>query len=165
VPRWWASTCPFDLSRFAIGWRAARGSTFAGGFSLILWPQWEGPHGKRPHLYRPEIRIRSLDSRRPLIQFSAPRRIDPENLGVDGKPYPGHFVDCRALAYAFSDKGHSLESACRAFGVERPKQAYRGEHGVLTAEYIDYNREDVRATHELYLKLAAEYARHPWACP
>jgi hypothetical protein len=155
----------FDLSRLALGWRPARGSTFAGGFSLIFWPEWTGPKGPRPHQYRPEIRIRSLDSRRSLIQFSAPARIDPENLGVDGKPFPGHFVDCRALAYAFSDRGHTLESACEAFGVERPKRAYTGEHGVLTFDYIDYNRDDVRATYDLFRKLEAEHLRHPIALP
>jgi hypothetical protein len=35
----------YDLSRLAIGWRPARGSTFGGGFSLILWPEYEGHMG------------------------------------------------------------------------------------------------------------------------
>jgi hypothetical protein len=58
-----------------------------------------------------------------------------------------------------------LETACQAFGVERPKRAYSGEHGILTTEYIDYNREDVRATYDLYRKLAAELGRHPIGLP
>ena len=117
-----------------------------------------------PHLWRPDVRIRSLDSKRPLIHLST-QRTDPSNRTADNKAYPGHFVDVRAAAYAFSDRGHTLESACEAFGVERPKRAYRGEHGVLTAEYIDYNRDDVGATYRLYQKLAAEHARHPVDLP
>lgn len=37
------------------------------------------------------------------------------------------------------------------------------EHGVITPEYIDYCRHDVRATWELWQKLRAEYERHPIA--
>jgi hypothetical protein len=110
---------------------------------------------RRLHL----VSRRAFVDRRTLVQFTAPARI--EVLDDDGHPFPGHFVDCRTLAYAYSDRGHSLESACRAFGVERPKQAYRGKHGVLTSEYVDYNREDVRATYDLFRKLQAEHVRHP----
>ena len=156
----------YDESRLALGWRPARGKLFDGGVTLRFWPEWIGPDGKRhPHLYRPEVRVRTLDSKRALRQFTKPRRVDPSNLGPNGKPFLGHFVDCRAASYAFSDRGHSLESACKAFGVERPKQAYQGKHGVLTREYIDYNREDVRATYSLFRKLAAEHVRHPIDLP
>ena len=34
-------------------------------------------------------------------------------------------------------------------------------HGVITNEYIDYNRRDVLATAELAAKLLAEYDKHP----
>ncbi len=101
---------------------------------------------------------------RPLIHLST-QRTDPSNRTADNKAYPGHFVDVRAAAYAFSDREHTLESACAAFGVERPKRAYRREYGVLTAEYFDYNRDDVGATYRLYQKLAAEHARHPVDLP
>lgn len=163
----------FDLSRLAQGWRPAKGSGFEGGISLRYWPLHVGRSGKlRPHQYRPEIRVRVLDSRRSLVQFSTPRWIDPENLipdpddlTSDGYPFPGHFVDDRTAAYAYSDRGHSLASASLAFGVPRPKEAYEGEHGVLTREYIDYNRGDVEKTYDLYRKLAAEHARHPIDLP
>jgi hypothetical protein len=53
-----------------------------------------------------------------------------------------------------------LRSACKAFGVEHPKQSTTA-HGRITPEYIDYNRRDVLATWELANKLLEEYDRHP----
>ena len=47
-----------------------------------------------------------------------------------------------------------------AFGVEHGKQRV-ARHGVITDNYIDYNRRDVQATSELAIKLLAEYAKHP----
>jgi len=58
------------------------------------------------------------------------------------------------------DRGYSLESACEAFGVEHPKIPAR-QHGIVTEEYIDYNRRDVLATSELASKLLEEYDKHP----
>src|SRR5205807_6636214 len=64
--------------------------------------------------------------------------------------------------FALTDKSYTLETACGAFGVEHGKQrAVR--HGVVTPEYIDYNRRDVLATSELAVKLLEEYAKHPIA--
>jgi hypothetical protein len=32
-------------------------------------------------------------------------------------PFRGHLLDLRTIAFALTDKGHTLESACEAFGV------------------------------------------------
>ena len=45
-------------------------------------------------------------------------------------------------------------------GVEHGKEKAR-RHGVITKEYIDYNRRDVLATLELLLKMREEFDRHP----
>lgn len=59
-----------------------------------------------------------------------------------------------------SDKSHTLESASEAFGVDFVKRNV--EHGVaLTAEYIEYCREDVDATARLFEASMTEYLRHP----
>src|SRR5262249_4312297 len=76
--------------------------------------------------------------------------------------FRGHFLDLRTLAFVLTNQGHSLESACRAFGVEHGKLRVT-EHGVITTAYIDYNRRDVQATAELLEKLRAEYDCHPIA--
>src|SRR2546426_11384737 len=71
----------------------------------------------------------------------------------------GHLLDLRTLAFALTDRGHTLESACDAFGVPYTKR--KVEHGTITSEYIDYNREDVRATAQLWAAAMTEYVRHP----
>ena len=60
----------------------------------------------------------------------------------------GRGLDLRTLAFALTDRGYSLETACAAFGVEHGKQVTE-IHGVVTEEYINYNRRDVLATAEL----------------
>jgi hypothetical protein len=108
-----------------------------------------------------------------LIGFTARLGIDKEDLipedsetgsPEDGYKFPGHFLDLRTLAFALTDRGHSLKSACEAFGVEHPKKS-ASEHGVVTPEYVDYNRRDVLATSELAVKMLEEYDRHPIALP
>jgi len=76
--------------------------------------------------------------------------------------FRGRFLDLRTLAGALTGEGHSLESACKAFGVQHGK--VRAErHGVVTEDYLDYNRRDVQATWELYLAPLEEWHRHPFA--
>jgi hypothetical protein len=53
-----------------------------------------------------------------------------------------------------------LEDACIEYGVEHGKATVL-EHGIVTPEYIDYNRRDVLATSELAQKLIGEYQKHP----
>ena len=88
----------------------------------------------------------------------------PED-STDGRPqkgyrFRGHFLDLRTLAFALTDRAHSLKSACETFGVERGKLEVK-EHGRISEEYIDYNRRDVEATVALAEILLNEYDLHP----
>ncbi len=158
---------PFDLSRLA--WRVgeARGR-FEGGFSLALWRYQDKRGVWHESRYRPRIAIKTIDSKRALKGFTRPARVDGEDRIPDGEhgqadpasAFRGHFLDLRTLAFALTDEGHSLESACKAFGVAHGKATVR-EHGRLTPEYIKYNRGDTRASAELYVRLMQEYAKHP----
>lgn len=160
---------PFDLSRLAIDVGAAR-ERFAGGFSLTFWSYTDTRGSERPNRYRPRIGIKHIDSKRALIGFTARHRPDPLDLvspphRADGgaphdRIFRGHFLDLRRLAFALTDRGYSLASACEAFGVAQGKQTVT-RHGVVTRRYIDYNRRDVSATADLAAKLLEEYARHP----
>lgn len=158
---------PFDLSRLAIAVRPARGR-FAGGFSLALWSYIEDGVEK-PSTRRPSVGIKHIDSKRALKGFTARFGPDDSDLipegSTTGKPekgykFRGHMLDLRTLAFALTDRGYSLETACKAFGVEHGKQ-HVSRHGVVTNKYIDYNRRDVQATSELAVKLLAEYVKHP----
>lgn len=162
---------PFDLSRLAIDWGNAH-ARFNGGFSFTFWEYRDEATGAwREHPYRPRVCVKQMDSKRARKGFTRPAKVDvidqiPEGAR-DGKPdasytFRGHFLDLRTLIFALTDKGHTLASACDAFGVEHGKESVE-THGIITPDYIDYCRRDVLATQELLEKVRAEYDRHPIA--
>ena len=134
---------PFDLSRIATGWVAARN----GGFTLRLLDS-VGADGRRwPDRFKPMIRIKALDSRRNFISFAPSPTLDDRYR--DGKfVRRGRFLDLRTLSYTFTDRKLSLDGAATEFGLQIGK-GHTEEHGVLTEEYIDYNRQDVTVTWRL----------------
>ena len=156
---------PFDLSRLACNIGAARGR-YGGGFSLALW-EYEDPNGMRQlNKHRPRIAIKHIDSKRSLIGFTGTINADPLDLIPEGSKtgesedaykFRGHFLDLRTLAFVLTDRGHNLDSACKAFGVQGKIAV--DQHGIISSEYIDYNRQDVAATAELAYKLQEEYDR------
>jgi hypothetical protein len=154
---------PFDISRLAFNSSAARGR-FAGGFSLDLW-SYAGGRNR----FRPSICIKHIDSKRALKGFTRRRDPDKEDLipegsttgkSEEGYVFRGHFLDLRTLAFALTDRGHTLESACEEFDVEHSKETVK-RHGVVTKKYIQYNLRDVLVTSELAAKLLDEYKKHP----
>jgi hypothetical protein len=159
---------PFDLSRIAFNSSTAR-NRFAGGFSLSLFSYIDKLGLERENHFRPRVAIKRIDSKRALKGFTSrnkPDRIDlipdASNTGQPklGYTFRGNFLDLRTLAFALTDSGHSLESACEAFGVDHPKQ-HAAIHGYVSDDYIDYNRRDVLGTSELATKLLEEFAKHP----
>jgi hypothetical protein len=159
---------PFDISRIAWGFSESR-ERFKGGFSFHLWSYFDAQGHEQVNKYRPSIIIKHLDSKRALKRFTDRLKPDKEDLipedSETAKPaeksiFRGHFIDCRTLAFALTDTAYTLETACKSFGVEHGKQKAT-RHGVVSEEYIDYNRRDVLATSELAVKLLQEYNRHP----
>jgi hypothetical protein len=160
----------FDLSRVAYDFTTARGR-FAGGFALELWSYLDDGGTRHHNPHRPRIAIKHIDNKRAWKEFTGcynPDRVDliPDG-STTGEPEPGfrfrgHILDLRTLAFALTDRGYTLQSACEAFGVKHGKQ-HAARHGEITMEYIDYNRRDVLATSELAVKLLEEYDRHPIA--
>jgi hypothetical protein len=154
---------PFDISRLAFHSSPAR-RRFAGGFSLDLWAYAGGRNR-----FRPSICIKHIDSKRALKGFTARTQPDEEDLipegSISGTPeedyiFRGNFLDLRTLAFALTDRGHTLESACEEFDVEHSKESVK-RHGVVSKKYIKYNLRDVLATSELAIKLLEEYEKHP----
>jgi hypothetical protein len=160
---------PFDLSRFAFDVSEARGGRFSKGFSLGIWTYIDKHSCEHRNQFRPRILIKHIDSKRALKGFTARNQPDAEDLLPDGllrpgsnrpRTFRGHFLDLRTLAFALTDRGHSLESACKAFGIEHCKLK-AATHGVISEEYINYNRRDVKASAELAFKLLEEFDKHP----
>ena len=156
---------PFDFSRLAFKVGEAR-DRFAGGFSLALWDYTDRDGRRQENKHRPRVAIKHIDSKRALKGFTSARDPDLDDLLIDGatggsqekQPFRGNFLDLRTLAFVLTDRGHTLESACTAFGIERGKIPVR-EHGRVSSDYIDYNRNDVQKTCELANKLLEEYDR------
>ena len=157
---------PFDVSRCALGYVESR-DRFLGGFTFQFF-QYRDKNGQlRVNPYRPGIAVKHMDSKRALKGFTG--AIDPDKVDQipegelkpkKGYVFRGHMLDLRTLAFALTDRSLSLESACKLFGVEHGKQKVE-QHGIITPEYVDYNRRDVLASTELAAKLLAEYAMHP----
>jgi hypothetical protein len=163
-----AFNLPFDLSRIACDIKTAR-KRFAGGFSVGLWSYMDKNGKERLDPNRPRIAIKHIDSKRALKGFTDRKNPDDEDRipegSTSGKPeddyiFHGHLLDLRTLAFALTDRGYSLETACEAFGVEHGKEPSL-EHGKITDSYIRYNRRDVQATSELATNLLEEYLKHP----
>lgn len=159
---------PFDLSRLAVGWgetrrrrKRAKGGmpppdVFTRGFSLLLWDYQDKATGEwKEHKYRPRIRIKHVDNKRAFIGLAPPRKRDRRD-----PHHGGRFLDLKTLTFALTNRGHSLASACEAFGVEDGKAA-AAQHGLITPDYIAYARQDVRATLLLLERLRVEFDRHP----
>jgi len=142
---------PFDIARLALHAGEARAPNY-GGFSFQMYDYMDKVTGVRAdNTYRPRIYVKSLDSKRAFIGFTRTREADDttdENLR-------GHFLDVRTLAFALSGQSFSLAGACEAYKVEHAKLAVE-EHGVITPDYIAYNRRDTLATQELLMVLWAE---------
>jgi hypothetical protein len=163
---------PQDISRLACDSKPARGF-YAGGFSFCLWSYQDRQGRERTDGFRPRVCIKNIDRNRSLIGFTgrnSPDQVDliPEG-STSGKPQPGykfrgHFLDLKTLAFALTDEGYSLETACEAFGVQRRKQR-PVRHGSITNESIHDIRLDVWAMSELAAKLVGELAEHPISVP
>lgn len=159
---------PFDLSRLALdvgATRAHNGNSFmAGGFSFTLWPPHKQANGKEVE-YKPRLQIKRLDSKMGSIRFTA------ENTGRNsradtrsGRSKRGRFLDLSQMLWALTESTRSLEGWCQAFGIAGKLKTLDGlsqVHGLLTPEYIEYNREDVRATFDLAVKVLEEFDHHP----
>jgi hypothetical protein len=171
---------PFDLSRIAATAHAGgRGKRRPGELPVRdkqargnkgAWVLSTAQFAGRQHQWHPAMRLRAIDGKRTLISFQRPARMDtaPEwqdREDDDQWAYQGRFLDLRTLAFALTSESHSLQSACRAFGV--PGKLDHEPTGMVTPEEIAYARQDVRATYALYEALTAAYDQYrlevpPW---
>jgi hypothetical protein len=143
----------FDLGRLARYWAPAKGR-YRGGYSLAFWGHYD-EHGRwHDRKYRGRLRLRAIDPRRTLFEWAAREKNDP-----DPQRGPGRFVDLRTLAFALTDRSHTLETACAAFGDPYVKAEV--DYGQLTPCLLAYALDDVRHTATLYRNCRAELARHP----
>lgn len=144
---------PFDLSRLAIGHSAAhptkRDKSMYGGFSLKLWSE--------PYL--PPIQVKHLSRYISLIRFTAYSSQVSRSQRKRGKHVPhkrGYFCDVGTLAKALLSQSFTLASLAEFLGAQR--KLHTEEHGkTISAQYLDYARQDVATTWECFVKLRERY--------
>jgi hypothetical protein len=141
----------FDLGRLAGYWAPAEDDYF-GGWSLGIWGSFDRDGRWQDQARHPRLRAKAVDPRRTLIAWGSIGKTPDYWKGR------GRFVDLRTLVFALTDKGHSLETACAAFGV--PYQKRQVSHGILSPELLSYAQEDVEATANLYFACLDELSRH-----
>ncbi len=73
-----------------------------------------------------------------------------------------NFLDLHQLVAGLTGEKMSVDAASKALDVEHRK-VHPKQHGLITPEYVEYNRSDVETTHEIFLKAIAEYDRHPFS--
>lgn len=138
---------PFDLSRIALQANPAKGKhrrsfRFKLSFRVDL----------------PDLRIESISSRAAFIRF-APKK----TLQDWEKPlFHGRFLDLSTLTSALTGEKCTLKRAAFAFRTPHKKSKI-DSLGRITNETIDYGRNDVLVTWELFEKLKTEYLKYPFA--
>lgn len=139
---------PFDISRLAAGVTNAR-SDMLGGFSFQVMANADGSRLS----FRPDVVVKQIDSKRALKKN---RAVESGQKRI--ADFAGHYLDLRTAVFALTGFPHSLASACQAYGVS-PKTDT--ELGVVTVEAIDYCRNDVAITAELFAAVVDDFETHP----
>ena len=122
---------PFDLSRIAVRHGLAQGD-LKDGFAFYLKDDSTRT-----------VAVKQLDSKKQLIK------------GAD-------VLDLRTLVFAMTNKAPNLAGACKLFQIPEAKVKGHAEvHGLITPDYIDYNRQDVTATAWLTLEALKLFEQHP----
>ncbi len=135
---------PFDLSRIALKAGARR---IGRRFRLTL-TDWHS---------NPAIHIEPISGRAAFIAFALKK-----NLQDWEKPYfKGRFLDLSTLVNALTGKRFTLRRAAIEFRTAHQKT--KAELGTISIEAIDYCRNDVLVTAELYERLLNEYLCYPFA--
>jgi hypothetical protein len=147
-----AFNLPFDLSRLAVEYRVARGAG-GRGWSFVVFRYKSKEKGEwLPNSFRPRVQLRPKDSKAAFIRLAG---------GDMNQPYRvGRFLDLKTLVWALRNKSLGLESSCSEFKVPGKLPNYVPS-GRVTAEEIDYCRQDVRATVGLLNALLEEFKRYP----
>ncbi len=148
---------PFDLSRLAVDWEAAKN----GGWSL-MFSQWSNREtGElQENKFFPRIVVKALNSKTAIIQSMKPGKPKTKKKVKKVTPYPpARFLDVRTLLWALRNKSYSLKTGCKDFNI--PGKLDHKPSGKVNLEEIEYCRQDVRATVGLLNAAKQEYDLHP----
>lgn len=137
---------PFDLSRIAMKAGCGRGKNrHRFRFQLTDWHS------------NPVIYVQAISGKAAFIEFGLKK-----HLADWEKPFfKGRFLDLSTTANALTARRFSLKRAVIAFRTAHRKST--AELGFVSSEALDYCRNDVLVTAELYERIVEEYLRYPFA--
>lgn len=145
----------FDLSRLSCLVGPATKDFYRGGFSFIIWPD---PTGKRrANLYRPRLREKQLGPQSILLNFSTIR------LDGEGKEFytpPCEILELSQFCLSLLGEANTLDDAAKALGIPTQKTKI-SEHGIITQDYFQYNRQDVLLTTQVAIAAMERFDQHP----
>lgn len=130
---------PFDISRIATRCRESQGR-FRNGFTFDLATS------------RVRIKVKHISARKSLYGWGG---------FTKGR---ADFVDVMTLGSAMLGRSHSLASLSKTLKTKHQKS--KGDHGeTLTADYLEYNVNDVLCTLDCYDTLKAEFDTYGLSTP
>jgi hypothetical protein len=135
--------------RYRPGWGQGRGR-WRRGFRISVLDTFT----------RPVLRLRSAGPGSTFIEWGAYTLRGEDGTVKGRRPFKGRFLDLREAAHALAGETAALEGACALFGI--PYKKRRVKYGRITRPLLDYLREDVAATHRLFLAVREEWNRHPF---
>ena len=138
---------PFDLARLALAWNRGEHDEW----SLTMSQYSNGVENRNV----PRILITPIDSKKAFIRLAKPWK--PEEWKDKGK---AHFLDLRTLAWALFNRSFSLKRLCEELQTEHRKIDHEPT-GTVTAEEIEYARQDGRCTVDALNALKQEFDKHP----
>lgn len=141
---------PFDISRMASHAGPSKLRMY-GGFSFRIF---------KADMYGPRVVVKHIDSKKSLTSFTLAK--EGTYGQVKGSTNHRNWVDLRTLAFALTNNGYSLDSACKAFGVDTSDEKTKAKsYGKIDPDFVEYARNDVRATAALFEKLYAAHRALP----
>lgn len=157
---------PFDMWRLVSGVTEGRGS-FYGCFSgEFLGGKVTGADGQRSSQFIPNYNEKPLGAKGMLMRFTGNQPKD-EKPGKQKNP-TGYFVDLSVAMFGLYARTFNLRDAGETMGCTILKSDELGAgHGQIpetyqdACQYLDYARQDVAATENLYKKVMEEFLRHP----
>ncbi len=144
----------YDITRIARYAAPAKGK-WRNGFSLSFWQ-----HGGKASKYTPRLRMKHIDAKRTLYSWSVPGlKLRNDGKRTKQKRLEPNILDMKTLIFALTSEQHSLKSAAEKYlELQLNKDM---QHGVITPQYVEYNRQDVLTTLDLANHFLKEFDKHP----
>lgn len=154
-----AVNAPWDISRLAVGHRVSRNR----GWTLILSQRISRKTGQlEPNPERPCMRVTSKDSKAAFFNLTKPVRPEewPTYNAGNKTRIVCRVLDLHTLGWALFNEQYSLKSMCAALHTRNQKFDHE-PRGTVSAEELEYCRQDVRCTVDALNSLKEEFDRHP----